>query len=372
MDQDTQANGVPGRIYEPLESGTKQLRFATLLPSPDPLQIELSLVTVDISHGDWSYVALSYEWGSPTPKKEIVLQGQPFKVGQNLWDALIHLRLEIEDQMIWIDAICINQEDSSERGHQVGFMHDIYRKAAIVRIWLGSEGEHSPNGFSVMRDISKMRDLRDYQIGEFLKNMADDSNVGLQALIKLFFRNYWRRIWILQECVVANKLKIHCGKDSLDWDDFHSILESLLWNTDLQRTYNKVLKSPARTIWNSRRHFSWEFGVKPSLFLLLQDSIDLQSSEPRDKIYALLGLTSSMNGEIPVDYTKQLYEIKMDVIAYFNSRSGTRYINNTPGGFPNIEDVSKLLNKTLGLQEIWVGHSRLEVELESKSSSSSS
>ncbi|KAJ8118221.1 hypothetical protein ONZ43_g4038 [Nemania bipapillata] len=90
--------------------------------------------------------ALSYVWGSSGEMEEILLEGEPFKVTRNLYEALYQLRteqpgpsLELGDpgDYFWIDAICLNQEDVEEKSLQVPRMMEIYQAACVVLIWLG-------------------------------------------------------------------------------------------------------------------------------------------------------------------------------------------------------------------------------------------
>lgn len=83
------------------------------------------------------YQALSYTWGHATANQLIELNGTPFRIRDNLWDFLHHAREEGLTGYLWIDALCINQSQVSERNHQVGMMEDIYSQAECVIVWLG-------------------------------------------------------------------------------------------------------------------------------------------------------------------------------------------------------------------------------------------
>lgn len=84
-----------------------------------------------------SYEALSYVWGSPEATYVIEINGKPFRITENLYEALGHLQLRDQDRMIWVDAICIDQTNKAVRVHQVEHMGDIYKEAAQVLYWLG-------------------------------------------------------------------------------------------------------------------------------------------------------------------------------------------------------------------------------------------
>lgn len=103
------------------------------------------------------YVALSYTWGTPNDRRPIFLADQKFYVNYNLFQALRQLSSGAGRNYIrlWIDAICINQRDTSERNHQVSMMRHIYDRAASVKIWLGIGDNLSTQAFTLARDIAK-------------------------------------------------------------------------------------------------------------------------------------------------------------------------------------------------------------------------
>ena len=90
------------------------------------------------------YQALSYAWGHGRGYRNIYLEGYLYRVTENLAAALQQLSQPRSGvQLIWIDAICINQQDPQERNHQVSKMRAIYDQVECVMIWLGPADEHS-------------------------------------------------------------------------------------------------------------------------------------------------------------------------------------------------------------------------------------
>jgi len=88
-----------------------------------------------------AYIAISYTWGPPSLAIDIEVDGRYLSVRKNLYDFLITRRSEgsySEHDLLWIDQICINQMDLTERSHRVAQMADIYQAAKEVHIWLGT------------------------------------------------------------------------------------------------------------------------------------------------------------------------------------------------------------------------------------------
>jgi Heterokaryon incompatibility protein (HET) len=127
--------------YKPL-SGPKCIRILELWPArPKSASLRGRLVDVDIaleSQNRPRYDCLSYVWGYDAGDRPINLEGQEVLVTQNCEAALRQLRNKSRSIRIWIDALCINQQNISERNQQVRMMEEIYRKAKHVRIWLNA------------------------------------------------------------------------------------------------------------------------------------------------------------------------------------------------------------------------------------------
>lgn len=123
------------KIYTKLDESRDQIRITTILPgrASDPVQCTVEVVNEIHS---LSYETLSYVWGDQTSLREIRLNGQKFSVTRNLYLALHRLRKPAQPRMIWIDALCIDQGNSAERGSQVRLMRRIYHLCGEVLVFL--------------------------------------------------------------------------------------------------------------------------------------------------------------------------------------------------------------------------------------------
>jgi hypothetical protein len=109
------------------------IRVLILQPGVGSAPIRCHLWTAKADRSDYQdYEALSYMWGPTEPSKTITVDGASIQVGENLWNALSCLRLREQTRTLWVDALRINQNDISERNHQVGMMSRIYRAAVRV------------------------------------------------------------------------------------------------------------------------------------------------------------------------------------------------------------------------------------------------
>jgi hypothetical protein len=123
-------------------TGPSAFRIFVLKPSADTSRIEGDLREAALDD-KIAFEALSYTWGDPHFPRSIFLNGYSLKVTESLYQALVQLRLSHKERLLWIDAICINQEDGRDRNHQVAYMHRIYKLATQVLVWLGPKAGKS-------------------------------------------------------------------------------------------------------------------------------------------------------------------------------------------------------------------------------------
>jgi hypothetical protein len=176
--------------YSELKSPTS-IRLLRLLPKetdPGNLRCELfDFALEDVSGQAPIYEALSYVWGSKQNLKSIILDNQSFDITPNLFSALQHLRDDKFPRVIWVDAVCINQNDT-EKESQIALMAEIYAKASRVVIWLGdSDGNDDP--FAAIR-LAAQCSTGHSAAGAF------NAEVCRQNIPQLLERPWFQRIWV--------------------------------------------------------------------------------------------------------------------------------------------------------------------------------
>lgn len=142
-------------MYPPLDTGRKEVRLLFLHggEGKDIVSTHLSTGFLD-APAELKYEALSYVWGAGD-LKVIEVNGQPFQVTVSLESALSHLRYTDKVCILWIDALCINQRDLTERNHQVAFMASIYEQALQVIAWLGKEEGGNDLAMHAVEELGK-------------------------------------------------------------------------------------------------------------------------------------------------------------------------------------------------------------------------
>ena len=146
------ADHLADRIYTALDPSQKEIRLCNMSRDGDVVPLHCELAVAKLT-ADLSYRCLSYVWGSAKDPKTIDVGGWPYPVTRNLHSALEQLRSRGIREDIWIDALCINQQDDTEKSSQVAMMGEIYAKADEMLIWLGHDFQHLPGGTNVSPGI---------------------------------------------------------------------------------------------------------------------------------------------------------------------------------------------------------------------------
>jgi hypothetical protein len=296
----------------PLDPGGREFRLIELWPSAESESIRCVLRSYSMDDDYPAYVALSYTWGRKERYDDINLNGIRFPVGKSLWQFLHHMRLRNKQITLWIDAICINQSNVKERNHQVQMMRQIYSNAQSVSVWLG-EADDSCYSNVAMDYLAARKAL----VNENLKPGRLWNQRQAKGVLALCEKNYWRRIWIVQEIMLAKEATIYCGSKDVSWQKFEELVSKLQAISDRGREkhtlcVSSILASPAIVI--AKAKSGWD-GNPQRLSTLLQLYHDHEATDIRDKIYALHGLAED-SLDIVVDYQKSTKDLLVEVLYY--------------------------------------------------------
>ncbi|KAI0839515.1 HET-domain-containing protein [Hypoxylon sp. FL0890] len=259
-----------------------------------------------IEHTPESYDALSYTWGTQEKTDEIIVDGKVLRITRNLRMALTKLRSPTESRCLWIDAICINQENVQERNHQVHMMKRIFSTASSVIIWLGdTEG----SVYATLEMILKCNWSR----GK--KNLFSYPEKSLRGLAELFSRPWWKRIWIVQEVVAARETVVLLGETIFPWVMLVNICRAIQLAEFLTHPLASMVRSCGYQKFTVLDHFRRNRAMP--LVRFVHCTQDYQATDSRDKLYALLGMASDISpDDIIPDYTKPVLEVFLDLVRF--------------------------------------------------------
>ncbi|KAL9073037.1 MAG: hypothetical protein Q9157_004894 [Trypethelium eluteriae] len=185
------------------------------------------------------YIALSYVWGPPKPAKAVMVNSCEVEVRENLYTALLELRRSDwvrQGIKIWIDTLCINQEDLDEAARQVRSMRDIYMNAWQVVAWLGPPLPSTEVAYAAVLWLARHMETGDRfkDFVQLYKGFLTNFNMWsirtdpyllwrpevFSALRSFFANTYWQRLWILQELGMARiDAPILCGRHCASLQD---------------------------------------------------------------------------------------------------------------------------------------------------------
>ncbi|KAH0545073.1 hypothetical protein FGG08_000844 [Glutinoglossum americanum] len=283
------------------------IRLLRLFPAPtlnDDIKCELFPSNLD---GEHTFEALSYTWGSEANPATITLQGEAREVTQNLAAALRHLRFHDRDRVLWVDALCINQNDTVEKSMQVDQMRQVYTRSCTSRVlvWLGDEGtagaalkfmkqlkassgrnaklskttaRYFPDNMSGLQIVAALgaasagganltsglleaanastialQDdiMKAYESPDYFPRLLVEDSGDWKICEDLLSRNYWTRTWILQEVIHAGEVLVHIGR--LAPIDIDSLCELAV---SFQKWFNPVSEFARTGLILSAQHIS--------------------------------------------------------------------------------------------------------------------
>ena len=314
--------------YSPLASD----RLIRLIKFQNNPQADCEMIHVDIDEAP-AYVALSYTWGLPGIVDYITIKGKRFGVSRNLIEPLVFFNYHHSDTYFWADAICINQEDLAERSSQILLMKSIYERAKWIAAWLGPSSPETIFAMEKIREWDEyIESLRKEHNGDLLsmENVLTPENEkiwgpvgspayrGWSAISELCLRDWWSRAWVMQEATTPRRLHIHCGLES--WVVFRRfmsisfIAHAILKHPGLHivRNFDRGESAQLFELQRCRRRNS-----TPTLLEVLQIIRRCKCTDPRDRVYAALGILSdSAKANIIPDYSQTLENVYLGVVKY--------------------------------------------------------
>jgi hypothetical protein len=298
-----------------------------------------------VSNAPSQYRTVSYRWDtSPGKISTITVNGGTLMVYPNIERILRDIRSKFWSQLVWIDQLCIDQENTFEKSAQVAMMGQIYQKAAEVRIclavpnvagygfWRGyRDSKLSPKQREIrdvaafIQQLKQSRLLQDYTPGNSHGSLLSYARLqDWKALGNLLEQPWFHRMWMIQEIGMAtNRVKIHYGQEVIDWDDF-VLAMVVLARSELKR-FSELLSADISTekefpaienvlIMENMRSEAERLTLLETLILCQR----FEATEQVDKIYALLGVSSKQDPiarGIKIDYNSSPFTVFTNLAA---------------------------------------------------------
>lgn len=293
-----------------------ELRVLVLEPGSGDDEVRCRRVNVRWS---WRtrYDALSYTWGNETGCETVVVDGQRVSVTQNLHSALRHLRYPRRRRVLWVDALCINQDSTEERDAQVRRMGSIYEKARRVVIWLGEETKEVEGALSLIADVASA-----YRTASGAQAVSRRTRKDFAPVFALLRRPWFQRMWVIQEAVLGHEPILVCGRQTIPWATLQDICRSSAFQELVPLNENEVERGihAVSMIEHGRHenHATYILGKRSKrvrhlgLLSALYETRDFKCKDDRDRIYSLLSIVTNVgpeDDEVQPNYKASVTEV---------------------------------------------------------------
>lgn len=347
----------PFSPYLKLNPERKETRVLVVEPGSrvDDIRCQLKIISLSA----WptvAYETISYVWGDIAKRGKIFLSGREIDIPASSEAVLRRMRFYGKERVLWLDAISICQADNKERSQQVALMHEIYSYATSNLVWLGCiEGISDAANVleavieEVKTETQYFTDLRvtnvDLQKGPIDLDVPDGSRrrllrMDFHQMLIVFDSPWFSRVWVVQEAALARRNMCYCGETEIPLLD---ILRVACW-IDINHRFlpPSVAYHPniarAHTIWHYTDHIYGPYATRndwvgrpnrdnvlnwratiPPLFHRLKS---FETTEPRDHVYALVGLYRKVSGRVDLpdfmvpDYDRPLSQVLQQLTAF--------------------------------------------------------
>lgn len=316
-------------IYEKLDRQRKQIRLLTLQPGSGNAILSCTIAiafldTPTLPH----YETISYVCGDQTIKATITLHGSQFNVPATAEAALRRLRRTDRPRVLWIDAICIDQENIAERGHQVSIMYEVYSKTSHNCVYLGPDNGNMTKVVqsmdAILREISvASRGYADADAVLLEPQRRDEKpdvpfaiDIAQSGLLEFFENPWFTRLWVVQEASLSRISTCYSGQVHLPLGGVLRVAAWLIlkWHQLPVRTTEAQIHgiaNAAHMLFAARSHYR----VRWTMWGFLAKFAGLESSDRRDAVFALIALwqmysqTSVLPATLKPEYTLSVSEV---------------------------------------------------------------
>jgi len=292
---------VPGPRYRYTQLSGRGIRLLKIAAQDNRIFCSFGTTSIDDAP---PYMAVSYRWGSPKRTHCLLItesnSATIIEINENCFKALCRITPQSTTRYVWIDAVCINQDDEEEKFHQIPLMGEIYSSAVQVVSVFGKERTPGETQHFIRRLVESEQYQEALKPGEFYPISLAGESYNWSQLLPLTFHEYWKRAWIVQEVALSRRLTILYGESEIPWSHIELLLRYFgPENSPRYSRYFTKVDEIHLTVMGSLNAIL-PFKVfkdrvaRDSQMRLSQVAMELrrqEASDPRDHLYAFLGFS---------------------------------------------------------------------------------
>jgi hypothetical protein len=326
-------SNLPGnQAYQYIALQNTEFRLLKILPERKTM-IKCDIIHVSFDDPTSEYLAISYAWGDAGKTRKVQLGDCSVDIGASLHGALKALRQKKDAVFVWADALCIDQNNRDERTHQVQKMTRIYSMAKSVAVWLGPEADRSDLAIELLLALSHQSS---YPKGISHLIGSPTGQQKLAATVSLFEREYWSRLWVVQEIFNARSVVVYCGSTNVPWAVYKRASDIFgQHRAEIDRCLLPSPRSSSRPTISANSQFSHsqvlvyqgprslsdvrsQIGLGEGAILKVLRAFRRKlASDPKDKLYGILGVLPQVTRkEFRVDYSLSVKDIYTEIVDY--------------------------------------------------------
>jgi hypothetical protein len=294
-------------------AGVKSIRLLQLDAGTRDAPISCSLQVVEDCTYAPAYHCISYCWGDANDVVLIQCNGQEFPITRTLHAALVRLRELGHSAHCWADAICIDQSNTAERGHQVSMMNTIFQNASRVYIFTGQDEKIVAKGMRIIHDLAdrihgknQSGDANGIQIADVVATRDEITSLdkvipwpfatlsyeSWTDLWKFYDASWFTRVWVIQEVRQIRDVRYLSQTSEVEWDMVALIAAwaASAWANGVGIEWPRLPSNDITGFHNAM--FMWKTALttrrRAPFLAILYHTKCFKATDARDKIYALL------------------------------------------------------------------------------------
>jgi hypothetical protein len=328
--------GTPRYVYTPLPNDGRTIRLLLLHPRYPKGLVQSSLLRTTIDNAP-RFEAVSYTWGSSEKPATILLDGMALKVTANAFNLLRGMSSYVSPRILWIDSICIDQSSVNEKTYQVQLMSAIYQRAFQVTVWLNHPAVteiNSPraqyqaaidaaHAHYLVYKLSLLHTLSLPRAAHLNLSMGTNGMWSkMRPLTRLIQNQWFERVWVVQEVVLARRVRVIYAGVEMDWDTVVTGLVQLVDKQELHQLLmvNEDLDVESLTLTGSAKMNCLAVMMRSKIKFAEQGLVSVgdalytsgwfKATDLRDHVFGLTGLCGrDRDGWMTPDYALKLSDV---------------------------------------------------------------